>query len=315
MKRPYLFLMTASLLLNIPSNTYALTAAELAAINATISQQHSEIRTFRHPATEIFSTLDSSLDASRAKAHADDIILRPSGLSALNKVADLTFHPAVGLGTPSVRVDVKSYNEGAVRVQVGLLASLGIHVRNIMGEARTGSLSRAEFSALIPGVDFEDYEASGKKVESIWDWVEVETLSLLEKKPAVFKPTAARVKELLTSDRKYAATYLEERYPFKSEAMRERLLNYLIPDFEGEESCPKKGAFISSVFFVQLLSPDVAERSEFIRSLIDTIVPPPGADAFRLPDGSRAEIDLNYYILKAVYKSVVDKRRIAKLGK
>jgi hypothetical protein len=308
MKHRYLLLMTISSILHTPPSIHALSPEERADVDAMFSQQNAEIKVIRKDAKDVFCALDATLgkDPTAAKEKADRIVLKGCGLSASNRVAEMTFHPTVGFGTPAVRVDVKDHNPDAVKVLVGLLAGLGIHTRDIMGDSGTGYLSPEELAALIPGIDVDAYARDGKRVESIWDWARVETLSLLETKPAVFKPSAARVKALLERDREYAKIYLGKRYLFKSEEAREDFLNQLIPPFEGDESCPQKGAFISSIFFVQLLKDDPIERKAFIQNVVDVMLPPAGVgvDKFVFSDGHTAEIDLNYYILKEAFRSV-----------
>lgn len=304
-----LLLLTTTLLLYLLSVPHALSPAEEAAWQQAKAQQTAEIRTIRKDAIEVLCTLDSTLGKTTpgAKEMADRIALKPSGLSVANTVAGMTFHPTVAFGTPAVRVDVKDHNEDAVKVLVGLLASLGIHTDN---PPDRGTLSAEELAALIPGVDIEAYARTGTKVESIWDWARMETLSLMETKPAVFKPTAARVKELLKRDRTSAIDYIV-RYYEKSQSAAEYFVNQVIPDFEGEESCPKKGAFISSIFFVQLLNDkDFHERDNFIEDLLDRMLPPPGADSIPDLSGRKVEsIPVTYYLLKTAYKKILSRRK------
>jgi len=299
--------MTISSILHTSPSIHALSPAEQADVDAMYARQNAEIKVIRKDATGVLCALDATLgkDPAAAKEKADRIVLDGSGLSASNRVAEMTFQPTVGFGTPSVRVDVKDHNEDAVKVLVGLLSSLGIHTDT---PPDRGTLSPEELAALIPGIDVEAYARDGKRVESIWDWARVETLSLLETKPAVFKPSAARVKELLEGDRKFATAYLNARYPRTPDKVKKEWLDLLIPDFEGDESCPKKGAFMSSIFFVQLLDSKAEERNMFIRDVIGAMLPPPGADKFLFPDGRKSAVDLDYYVLKMVYKDIVDSR-------
>jgi hypothetical protein len=309
MKHRYLLLMTISSILHTPPSIHALSPEERADVDAMFSQQNAEIKVIRKDAKDVFCALDATLDTASpaAKEKADDIALRPSGLSAANTVAEFKAKiTRTGPGPAGVTAEVAPTNPDAVKVLVGLLAGLGVHTRDIMGDSGTGYLSPEELAALIPGIDVDAYARDGKRVESIWDWARVETLSLLETKPAVFKPSAARVKALLERDREYAKIYLGKRYLFKSEEAREDFLNQLIPPFEGDESCPQKGAFISSIFFVQLLKDDPIERKAFIQNVVDVMLPPAGVgvDKFVFSDGHTAEIDLNYYILKEAFRSV-----------
>jgi hypothetical protein len=311
MKHRYLLLMTISSILHTPANIHALSPAERAIEEQTIARQGAEVRIIRKDAVEVFCALDATLDKdpAAAKEKADDIALRPSGLSAANTVAEFTAKiTRTGPGPTGVTAKVTPTNPDAVKVLVGLLASLGIHTRDIMGDSGTGYLSPEELAALIPGIDVEAYARDGKRVESIWDWARVETLSLMETKPAVFKPSATRVKELLEGDRKFATAYLNARYPRTPDKVKKEWLDLLIPEFDGDESCPKKGAFMSSIFFVQLLDSKAEERNMFIRDVIGAMLPPPGADKFLFPDGRESAVDLNYYVLKMVYKDIVDSR-------
>jgi hypothetical protein len=90
----------------------------------------------------------------------------------------------------------------------------------------------------------------------------------------------------------------------------DEFLDKFIPKFESEgETCPKKGAFASSVFLIFLLDNDVHkdERRSFIEGVIDTMLPPPLVDKLTV-HGKLMEFDLNYYVLKAVYKRILARR-------
>lgn len=68
------------------SEVKALTPAELAAVNATISQQHSEIRAHRTAMVAHLKSTNSAISDGEALKLADQLILTPSGLFALNTV-------------------------------------------------------------------------------------------------------------------------------------------------------------------------------------------------------------------------------------
>ena len=319
MKHRYLLLMTVSSILHTPPSIHALSPEEQAIEEQTIARQTAQVRAVRKDATGVFCALDATLDTASpaAKEKADDIALRPSGLSAANTVAEFKAKiTRTGPGPAGVTAEVTPTNPDAVKVLVGLLASLGIHTRDIMGDSGTGYLSPEELAALIPGIDVDAYARDGKRVESIWDWARVETLSLLETKPKVYMKdrTAADVKRLLERDREYAKDYFIRRDIYKDKSAAEYFVNQLIPRFEGGESCPQKGAFISSIFFVQLLDSKEEERERFIEEVIDTMLPPAirGVDRFVFSPDHKVDFDLNYYLLKEVYQRTLAHRRRAR---
>jgi hypothetical protein len=283
----------------------ALSEEERAGLAVDRAQQVAEVQVHRAAAVQIFNVLDGTpTDSETATKQANNIVLRPSGLSACSRVTQFEY-TITGRGTPSLKVEAINRTPDNAKVLIALLASLGIHTS--IGDPR--SIDPDELRTLIPGIDLDAAKRADTPIDTIWDWAVVETLSLLETSPRVFTPESpAAVKRLLEEDRDHAIRYLIKKRYKRTQGDAEHWTNQLIPSFGLHETCPRKGAFFSSVFFVFLLdNRDRHERHRFIEDVIDTMLPPPDTDYMRVFGGLK-NFDLNYYILKELYRNVVAHR-------